>query len=112
MRWIPHGTSSGGIRSRPATGPFGFEKYQIGSHNAGIEYYRKTESGRTFLYTCQIFDNYGQRDGICTPIGDRVSTGGTLHFIFNLRHLADIAEIDASLRKLTEGFTGLPEDRK
>jgi len=97
---------------QPIEGPFGYEKYEIGADNSRIEYYRKIEGGRTLLYTCQIFDNHGERDGICTPIGDRVSTGGTLHFFFNLRHLSDIAEIDASLRTLTERFTVLPEERK
>jgi hypothetical protein len=96
----------------PIEGPFGYEKYEIGPENSRIEYYKKAMEGRTLLFTCQIFDNHNKRDGICTPVGDRVSTGGTLHFFFNLRHLADIGEIDANLRKLTERFTVQPGDEK
>lgn len=89
----------------PIEGPFGYEKYEDGPENARVEFYRKIEGGRTLLYWCQIFDLDGKRGGLCYPEGDRLSTGGELTFSFDLSHLADIDKIDASLRKLVEGFT-------
>ena len=91
--------------SAPIEGPSGFEKYEIGPDNARLEYYRKVEDRTTRVYSCQIFDNHGQRDGLCQPIGDRAATGAFIGYFFNLRHLSDISQIDADLRKLVEGFT-------
>ena len=97
---------SGLFHSRaPMEGPSGFEKYEIGPDNARLEYYRKVENDTTRVYSCQIFDNHGQRDGLCQPIGDRAATGAFIGYFFNLRHLGDISRIDADLRKLVEGFT-------
>lgn len=93
-------------------GPFGYYKYEIGPTNARIEFYRKIEDGRTLLYMCQIFDNHGNRDGICDPTGDRLVTGAVIHFFFRLHHLRDIAQIDANLHKLIEGFTIKSTDEK
>jgi hypothetical protein len=89
----------------PIHAPFGYEKYEIGPENARSERYRKVEDGRTLLYTCQIFESYGNRRGFCSPTGDRVSTGAVIQFYIDLRHLKDIDEIDASLRNLVEQFT-------
>jgi hypothetical protein len=89
----------------PIEGPSGFEKYEIGPDNARLEYYRKVENGTTRVYSCQIFDNHGQRDGLCQPINDRAATGAFIGYFFNLRHLSGISQIDADLRKLVEGFT-------
>ena len=89
----------------PIEAPFGYEKYEIGPENARSERYRKVEDGRTLLYTCQIFENHGKRDGLCSPTGDRVSSGAVIQFYINLRHLVDIDQIDANLRKLVEQFT-------
>jgi hypothetical protein len=96
----------------PIEGPFGFEKYEIGPENARLEYYRKIENGQTHVYGCQIFDNHGQRDGLCDPNSDRVATGAIIKFFFNLKHLHDIGEIDTNLRKLVEGFTLKSGDEK
>jgi hypothetical protein len=90
---------------KPIEGSFRYEKYEVGPEDARVEYYRKVEDGRTLLYSCQIFDNHGKRDGVCDTIGDRVSTGGELAFHFFLGQLADIDKIDASLRRLVESFT-------
>jgi hypothetical protein len=89
---------------KPIEGPFGYAKYEIGPETARGEYYRKSEGGRTLLYWCQIVYIHDKRDGICSPIGDRVSTGSELTFFFDLEQLADIDQIDANLRKLVEGF--------
>lgn len=89
----------------PIEGPSGFEKYEIGPDNARLEYYRKIENGTTRVYSCQIFDNHGQRDGLCRPISDRAAQGAFIEYFFNLRHLGDISQIDAGLRKVVEDFT-------
>jgi hypothetical protein len=89
----------------PIAGPFGFEKYEIGPENAGLEYYRKTLSDRTLVYSCMIFDNRGKRDGLCDPVSDRASSGAVIHFFFNLKHLPEIEVIDEKLRKLVDSFT-------
>jgi hypothetical protein len=102
---------SGSFHSQaPMEGPSGFEKYEIGPDNARIEYYRKVENGTTRVYSCQIFDNHGQRDGLCRPVSDRTATGAFIGYFFNLRHLSDIFQIDADLRKLVESFTVSPGD--
>ncbi len=90
----------------PIEGPYGFEKYEVGPDNARIEYYYgKADNGQIPFYVCKIFDNHGRRDGLCSPISDRVATSGSLRFFFNLSHLKDITKIDADLRKLVLGFT-------
>lgn len=86
-------------------GPYGFEKYEVGPDNARIEYYRKAGDDQSAFYSCIIFDNHGRRDGLCSPVSDRVATSGTLKFFFNLTHLKGITQIDANLRQLVLGFT-------
>jgi hypothetical protein len=89
----------------PASGPDGFEKYELGPEPAGVEYYRKVEGSRIVLYKCQIFMNHGVRDGVCDSVGDQLTTGSVLHFYFPLRLLPQIAEFDQALRTLVENFS-------
>jgi hypothetical protein len=90
----------------PIEGPYGFEKYEVGPDNARAEYYyRRVDNDQAPFYVCQIFDNRGRRDGLCSPVSDHVATSGTLKFFFNLSHLKDITQIDADLRQLVLRFT-------
>jgi hypothetical protein len=89
----------------PIKGPDEFDKFEIGPDDHRIEYYIKVENGHTRLYSCQISDNHGRRDGVCHPDADRVSSGAVIQFFFSLRYLKSITQIDANLRNLVEKFT-------
>jgi hypothetical protein len=89
----------------PALAPFGYERYDIGPEDARGEYYRKVVDGRTSLYLCFISFIQNRRDGLCHPVGDRLTTGAFIQFFFALHRLGEISDIDADFRKLVEGFT-------
>lgn len=91
------------ITPRPTA--YGYNEYEIGPDNARIEYYKRVENGKTRLYSCQPFDNRGKRDGICSPISDRMPAGGTIHFFFRLSQMPKIEQIDRRLREIVESFT-------
>lgn len=89
----------------PIVGPSGFSQYSFGPPDARTDFYRKDDSHDTRLFYCHFVGNHDERNGLCQPVGDRVSTGAVIHFFFSPKHLNDIAEIDARLRKLVESFT-------
>jgi hypothetical protein len=62
------------------------------------------DSGSTRLYYCLYVGKRDEGNGVCQPVDDLVSAGAVIHFFFRPRHLRDIAEIDANLRKLVEAF--------
>jgi hypothetical protein len=96
----------------PMPGPFGFEEYESGPPSARTEWYKKIEDGRTRLYRCHFVGDTSERHGLCVPVSDAATTGAAIKFFFSPTHLSDITEIDASLRKLVEGFTVQPGDEK
>jgi hypothetical protein len=88
----------------PIDEPTGFEKYEVGQEDSRLEYYRKSGNDRTLLYVCFVSENQSNRNGLCTPIGDRLTAGPSIQFFFDLKKIEDIAQIDAKLRKLVDGF--------
>jgi hypothetical protein len=85
-------------------GPFGFEKYEFSLNGARMEAYRKVEGGSMVLYVCAVSDDQARRQGVCRPVGDRLTTGAELGYAFSLSMLGVIGEIDADLRRLVEDF--------
>jgi hypothetical protein len=85
-------------------GPFGFEKYEFSLNGAQMETYRKVEGGSMVLYVCAVSDDQARREGVCRPVGDRLTTGVELGYAFSLSMLGVIEEIDADLRRLVEEF--------
>jgi hypothetical protein len=85
-------------------GPSSFEKYEFVLNDGRMETYRKAEGGRMLLYVCAVSGDDVRRDGVCRPIGDRLTTGAELNFVFSLSMLGVIEEIDANLRRLVDDF--------
>jgi hypothetical protein len=84
---------------------FGFEQFEFGPANARTVFYKTIESGRTRLYICDFNDDRDERNGICQAISDSTTTGAIIKFFFSPKHLSDIAQIDANLRKFVESVT-------
>lgn len=89
----------------PTSGPAGLEKYEFGPPDARTEVYRKIEDGRTRLYFCHYVGSGRERNGLCQPDSDSAASGAEIKFFFSPKQLNEIADIDANIRKLVEGFT-------
>jgi hypothetical protein len=91
------------IKKDPRPGPYGYEIYDQGPDDARIETYRKGQNNEMVLFYCMIFDNRGARGAVCDDTFD-LSDGNSARFLFSLKHIGDIPEMEAGIRRLVESF--------
>jgi hypothetical protein len=79
----------------------GYAIYDLGPKNARQEIYRGEDDDVAF--TCKIFDNNGNRDGVCD---DTVSLadGNAVWFFFRPSQTGDVRKIESGVRQLMSQF--------
>lgn len=92
------------IRKTKATGPYGFELFEIGPPNARTNIYRKSEYGSPILFDCLIYDVDHKNGGICHHFAHAAS-GASLSYYFEMNDgLRDAVEVDNSIKALIDRF--------